>query len=105
MPQVYAAATSTISGDSAQAKCCCAAKPELISTSHRRAIPPPRRAARAGDYAGQAHRARQSRLVPSLCQNVECIAVAADDVLRLRHFFLEAGIVRCEQVATLRRFD
>jgi hypothetical protein len=82
-----------------------AAEPGLISTSHRRAIPPPRRTARAGDRARQAHRARRSRPVPSLGENVECIAVAADDVLRLRHFFLEAGIVRLEQVATLRSFD
>jgi len=82
-----------------------AAEPGLISTGHRRAIPPPRRAARAGDRAGQAHRARRSRLVPSLCENVECIAVAADDVVRLHYFFLEAGIVRREQVATLRSFD
>jgi hypothetical protein len=36
---------------------------------------------------------------------VECIAVAADDIVRLCHFFLEAGIVRREQVATLRSFD
>ena len=36
---------------------------------------------------------------------MERVAVAADDIFGLSHFFLECGIVRCELIGAIGRFN
>jgi hypothetical protein len=68
--------------------------PAPISAKRHRARPPRLRTARADGRAAQARPARLSRPVSSLGENVQRIAIAADDVIGLRHLFREARIVR-----------
>src|SRR5205085_5399093 len=81
------------------------AGPTPISASHHRAALRHPHAAQADDHAAPAHRARRSRPVSSFSENVQRVAVAVDNVIRFRHLFLEARIVRCELVAAVWRFD
>ncbi len=63
------------------------------------------RAALAGGCATQGRRARRSRRASSLGEEMECIPVAADDVLGFLHLLLEAGVVGSKLLASVRRFN
>ena len=67
--------------------------PERIVVSHCHATLLRRRPAQEGDHAVSARLALQSRQVPSLGQNVQRIAIAADDIFGLGYSFFKIRII------------